>query len=59
MNVLLQVAAETSHCVTIVDQTSDILDKSLATIQKSLERVVKKKFKENPEVRYGVLCVHV
>lgn len=35
----------------MVDQTDDILGKSKASIQKSLQRVVKKKFAEDPKVR--------
>jgi hypothetical protein len=34
----------------MVDQNNSILGKSTSNIQKSLERVAKKKFAENPEV---------
>lgn len=45
-----QVAASTGHNVTLVDQTDDILKKSHSNIEKSLQRVVKKKYAENPKV---------
>ena len=45
-----QVAAATNHKVTMVDQTDAILTKSLNAIEKSLEKVSKKKFKDDPEV---------
>ena len=34
----------------LVDQTEDILGKALKSIEKSLERLVKKKFKDDAEV---------
>jgi len=46
---IAQVAASTGHNVVLVDQSADILAKSKAGIEKSLQRVVKKKFAENPE----------
>ncbi|VDI21730.1 3-hydroxyacyl-CoA dehydrogenase [Mytilus galloprovincialis] len=46
---IAQVAATTGHQVVMVDQTDDILGKSKASIQKSLQRVVKKKFAEDPK----------
>jgi len=46
----LQVAATTGHNVTLVDQSDDILKKSRSNIEKSLTRVVKKKYAENPKV---------
>ena len=45
-----QVAATTGHNVVIVDTSEDILKKSKANIEKSLQRVAKKKFAENPKV---------
>lgn len=47
----LQIAATTGHQVVIVDQTEDILTKSKASIHKSLQRVAKKKFADDPKVR--------
>lgn len=44
---IAQVAAQTGHSVTIVDQTKDILQQSRASIEKSVSRVSKKKFKED------------
>lgn len=46
---IAQVAASTNHNVTLVDQTDDILSTAVKSIEKSLERVVKKKFKDNVE----------
>lgn len=46
---IAQVAAATNHKVTMVDQTDAILTKSLNAIEKSLEKVSKKKFKDDPE----------
>lgn len=46
---IAQVAAATGHKVVMVDQTDDILSKAKAGIGKSLQRVVKKKFAENPK----------
>lgn len=36
--------------VTIVDQNEDILKKSSSSIEKSLQRVAKKKHADNPQV---------
>ena len=47
----LQVAATTGHNVVLVDMSPEILAKSKANIEKSLGRVVKKKFAEKPQVR--------
>ncbi|VDD96075.1 unnamed protein product [Enterobius vermicularis] len=41
---IAQVAAQAKHSVILVDQTEEILHKSEKSIQKSLERVAKKKF---------------
>ncbi|KAJ8317893.1 hypothetical protein KUTeg_002984 [Tegillarca granosa] len=46
---IAQVAAQTGHQVILVDQSEDILSKSRANIQKSLQRVIKKKFAEDPK----------
>lgn len=46
---IAQVAASTGHNVVLVDQTDDILRKSKASIEKSLQRVAKKKFAEKPK----------
>ncbi|XP_060592406.1 hydroxyacyl-coenzyme A dehydrogenase, mitochondrial-like [Ruditapes philippinarum] len=46
---IAQVAATTGHNVVIVDTSEDILKKSKASIEKSLQRVAKKKFAENPK----------
>lgn len=46
---IAQVAAATNHKVTMVDQTNAILTKSLNAIEKSLAKVSKKKFKDDPE----------
>ncbi|KAL3876954.1 hypothetical protein ACJMK2_034731 [Sinanodonta woodiana] len=46
---IAQVAASTGHHVVMVDQTDDILSKSKANIEKSLQRVVKKKYADNPK----------
>ena len=46
----LQVAATTNHNVVLVDQTNDILANAVKSIQKSLQRVVKKKFKDDAQV---------
>lgn len=45
---IAQVSAQAGYNVTLVDQNQKILDKSKASIQKSLKRVTKKKFAENP-----------
>ena len=47
---IFQVAATTGHQVVVVDQTDDILSKAQSGINKSLQRVAKKKFAENPKV---------
>lgn len=44
---IAQVAAQTGHSVIIVDQTQEILKQSRASIEKSVSRVSKKKFKED------------
>lgn len=49
-NNLSQVAAATGHSVTMVDQTMAILNKSYQGIERSLQRVAKKQFKDDPEV---------
>ncbi|KAM7428087.1 hypothetical protein ABFA07_020879 [Porites harrisoni] len=46
---IAQVAAATNHQVTMVDQTNAILTKSMRSIEKSLDRVAKKKFKDDAE----------
>ncbi|WAQ96626.1 HCDH-like protein [Mya arenaria] len=46
---IAQVAASTGHSVVMVDQNTDILNKSKANIEKSLQRVVKKKYAEDPK----------
>ncbi|ELU07199.1 hypothetical protein CAPTEDRAFT_98079 [Capitella teleta] len=46
---IAQVAAQTGHDVTMVDMSEDILAKSTAHIEKSLTRVVKKKYKDDAE----------
>ncbi|KAK3697772.1 hypothetical protein QZH41_010319 [Actinostola sp. cb2023] len=46
---IAQVAAVTNHQVTIVDQTNAILNKTLQSIEKSLGRVSKRQFKDDPE----------
>lgn len=45
----LQVAAQVGQPVTIVDQKQELLDKSLKGIQSSLQRVVKKRFADDPK----------
>jgi len=47
---VLQVTATAGMKVNLVDMNEDILKKSGSSIQKSLERVAKKKFSDNPEV---------
>lgn len=47
-------AATTGHNVIMVDQTDDILNKSKASIQKSLQRVIKKKFADDPKVKANI-----
>ncbi|KAK6187142.1 hypothetical protein SNE40_005230 [Patella caerulea] len=46
---IAQVAAATGHNVALVDQTDDILGKSMANMNKSLQRVAKKKFADDPK----------
>ncbi|XP_035668627.1 hydroxyacyl-coenzyme A dehydrogenase, mitochondrial-like [Branchiostoma floridae] len=46
---IAQVAAATGHKVVLCDTAGDILEKAQAGIQKSLQRVVKKKFADDPE----------
>lgn len=46
---IAQVAAVTGHDVILVDQSEDILKKSQASIHKSLSRVAKKKFADEPQ----------
>ncbi|XP_064416673.1 hydroxyacyl-coenzyme A dehydrogenase, mitochondrial isoform X2 [Latimeria chalumnae] len=43
------VAASTGHSVILVDQTDDILKKSMKGIEDSLKRIAKKKFADKPE----------
>ena len=45
-----QVAATTNHNVVLVDQTNDILSNAVKSIEKSLQRVIKKKFKDDAQV---------
>ena len=47
----LQVAAQTGHQVTMVDVSEELLNKSKSSIEKSLQRVAKKKFADNPQVK--------
>ena len=44
---LLQVAAQTGHKVTLVDISQDVLDKSAARIGESIKRVAKKEYKDD------------
>ncbi|XP_043926997.1 hydroxyacyl-coenzyme A dehydrogenase, mitochondrial [Protopterus annectens] len=46
---IAQTAAATGHSVVLVDQTEDILAKSVKGIEDSLKRVAKKKFADKPE----------
>jgi len=46
---IAQVAAQTGHNVTLVDISDDILKKSAANIEKSLQRVAKKKYQDASE----------
>ncbi|XP_063969090.1 hydroxyacyl-coenzyme A dehydrogenase, mitochondrial-like [Lytechinus pictus] len=46
---IAQVAAQSGHAVTVVDLSQDVLDNSKAYIQKSLARVAKKKYAEDPD----------
>ncbi|XP_077999352.1 hydroxyacyl-coenzyme A dehydrogenase, mitochondrial-like [Glandiceps talaboti] len=47
-NGIAQVSAQAGYQVTMVDQTEEILQKSVGIISKSLQRVVKKKFADDP-----------
>ena len=49
-HVFYQVAATTNHNVVLVDQTNDILANAVKSIEKSLQRVIKKKFKDDAQV---------
>lgn len=46
---IAQVSAQAKYCVTLVDRTNDILQKAEKSIQKSLERVAKKKYSDDKE----------
>jgi len=46
---IAQVSAQSGHNVTIVELNKDILDKTQKSIELSLQRVVKKIYKENPQ----------
>ncbi|XP_039614085.1 hydroxyacyl-coenzyme A dehydrogenase, mitochondrial isoform X3 [Polypterus senegalus] len=46
---IAQVAASTGHSVVLVDQTEEILKKSIKGIEDSLKRVAKKKFADKPQ----------
>ncbi|GFR58843.1 hydroxyacyl-coenzyme A dehydrogenase, mitochondrial-like [Elysia marginata] len=48
---IAQVAAASGHKVTVVDQSQEIVDKASASIQKSLGRVVKKKFPDDSKAQ--------
>lgn len=48
---IAQVAAASGHKVTVVDQTQEIVDKAGASINKSLGRIVKKKFPNDPKAQ--------
>ena len=56
-NFFLQVAATSGHKVKLVDQTDDIVGAAGARIQKSLSRVVKKKFKDDSKVCLFWSCI--
>ena len=56
LSIHFQVAATTNHHVTLVDQTDDILGNAIKSIEKSLQRVVKKKFKDDKEVTVTCTC---
>merc|ERR1712200_129897 len=43
---IAQVGAQTGHKVTMVDLSQEVLDKSQARISQSIQRVAKKKFKD-------------
>lgn len=53
---IAQVAATTGHKVVVIDQTQEIVDKSGASIQKSLTRVAKKKFKDDAQAAEGFVA---
>merc|ERR1712227_982666 len=44
---IAQVGAQTGHKVTLVDLSQEVLDKSNARINQSIQRVAKKKFKDD------------
>lgn len=46
---IAQVAAQTGHDVTLVDVSDAVLNKAQGSIKKSLERVAKKQFSDNPQ----------
>jgi len=46
---IAQVSAQSGHKVTLVDVSNDVLQKSRSGIEKSLQRVVKKKYADNPD----------
>lgn len=46
---IAQVAAQTGHDVTLVDISDQVLNKAVGSIKKSLERVAKKKYSDNPK----------
>jgi len=46
---IAQVGAQTGHKVTLVDLSSDVLEKSAKRIESSIARVAKKQFKEDAE----------
>jgi len=46
---IAQVAAQTGHDVTLVDISDQVLGNATASIKKSLERVAKKKYSDNPK----------
>lgn len=52
----LQVAAASGHKVIVVDKNQEIIDKASASIHKSLGRIVKKKFPDDPKVG-NIFCL--
>ncbi|XP_059145167.1 hydroxyacyl-coenzyme A dehydrogenase, mitochondrial-like [Physella acuta] len=48
---IAQVAAASGHKVIVVDKNQEIIDKASASIQKSLGRIVKKKFPDDPKAQ--------
>ena len=48
-----QVAATTCHNVTLVGKTDKHLEEAMKSITKSLGKVAKKKFKDDPQVWCG------